>query len=394
MMYVNHYRADTGFFLFAGFLFLGLLAGCVEGEDGAADGDTGLGTGAPETTGVCTNLSQPCEAVRSNTAGTVIGCRLSTTTCGVDLTEVISQVQFDVTEDSVMWIQAWGASGGSSDKGCDGGEGGYAQTTTSVSDIRSMSSDGSTQMFYFLAGEGSGGDDHCGSAGGSATIVTLADLTGRRSQGPSLASPPTLLVAGGGGGGSGSNNGDVICVSNCMSNAGSGGVAISGQGKNGEGRGGSPESTGGMGGGRGAGGVSFCDICGLCNVCKSGNETDGRPLFGGRGGSGGSGQKCSGPDAPHWTNTDSVTLEMISGSGGKGSSNTKTCDAGGGGGGGGWGGGGGGGHGDDAGRSVSGGGGGSFAIFSTQTSSRAPTGRKANPCKNPRHGCVQLQFGP
>jgi len=302
--------------------------------------------------------------------------------------DVISQVQFDVTEDTVMWIQAWGGNGGNSDKACDGGSGGYAQTTTSVGDIKAMSSDGSTQLFYFLAGGGSGGGDHCGSAGGSSTIVTLADLTLNPAQGPSLASPSTLLVAGGAGGGS-AGNGEFGCVTpGCAGDGADGGVAFASLAKNGEGEGGSLDSSWNMGGSGGVGGASHCVECG------GGNQTDGLPVFGGRGGAGGSGQSCSGPGAPHWINTGSTTLSMIAGSGGQGSSNTSTCDAGGGGGGGGWGGGGGGGHGNDNGHSIPGGGGGSYALFSTQTSSLAPTGKPGNPCEHTFDGCVQIQFSP
>jgi hypothetical protein len=375
--------------LLIGLITLLALAGCGGGGDGdSGDNDT---SSAPETTAepplaasTCINNAQPCSLVNSKDG--IVSCRLRTSVCGVDLDNIVSQVGNGVTENTAMWIQAWGGKGGNSDKACDGGDGGYAQTTTSVSDIKSYT--GSAQLFYYVASGGKNGGNHCGSAGGSATIVTLEDLLPLDDQGPSLASPPTLLVAGGGGGGSAGNGTFPTCGVKCLGNGGRGGIAIASTSSNGTGSGDSVDSSHPMGGHLGVGGYSSCD------VCSSGNETGGRAAFGGRGGAGGSGQSCSGPGSPTWTNTGSTTLKMTSGEGGKGSSNTKLCDAGGGGGGGGWGGGGGGGHGNDAGHSIAGGGGGSFAIISTRSSTSAPKSRPGNPCSNTSNGCVQIEFKP
>ena len=378
--------------LIIGLAILIILSGCggSDGGDGDNSGNVNANsqpdTSTPPTLAVstCSNNAQPCSLVNSKDG--IVRCRLRTSVCGVDLDNVVSQVGNGVTENTVMWIQAWGGKGGNSDKACDGGGGGYAQTTTSVSDIKSYT--GSAQLFYYVASGGKNGGNHCGSAGGSATIVTLEDLLPLDDQGPSLASPPTLLVAGGGGGGSAGNGIFPTCGVKCLGNGGRGGIAIASTSSNGTGSGDSVDSSHPMGGHLGVGGDSYCD------VCSSGNETGGRAAFGGRGGAGGSGQSCSGPGSPTWSNTGSTTLKMTSGEGGKGSSNTKLCDAGGGGGGGGWGGGGGGGHGNDAGHSIAGGGGGSFAIVSTRSSTSAPKSRPGNPCSNDSNGCVQIEFKP
>lgn len=360
-----------------------LLTGC-PGSGSNGDGNSGSAEDAPdpETTGICTNSDTPCASVTSNNG--ILSCRLRSDVCGVDLDAVINQVGKGVTGDTVLWIQAWGARGGDSDKGCSGGNGGYAQTTTAIADIEAYN--GSAQLYYYVAGGGGNGHNQCGSAGGSATIVTFEDLLPLPHQGPSLAAPPTLLVAGGGGGGSGANH-EGFCMSDCEGDGGRGGVAIATTGANGTGAGHSLDAGWHMGGDLGIGGDSYCI------VCNEANETGGRAAFGGDGGAGGSGPTCSGSGASGWINTGSIDLSMTSGEGGKGSSNTKACDAGGGGGGGGWGGGGGGGHANDLGNSVPGGGGGSFALVSTRASSSAPTHRPANPCSD-RNGCVQIEFEP
>jgi hypothetical protein len=362
-----------------------LLGGCPDDNSGDSNGggDSGVDSDPPLATSSCTNNTQPCASV--TTSGLIATCLLQTTNCGVDLDDVISQVGNQATQDTVMWIQAWGGKGGNTDKGTSGGAGGYAQTTTTVNDIKSMF-DGSAQLYYFLAGAGADGGDHCGSAGGSATNVTFVDLTRSPTNPPSLASPPTYLVAGGGGGGCG-GNGEFLCVTpGCPADGGAGGIATAGLGINGEGTGG--EHASGMGGRQGIGGSSHC------NECGGGNETSGSDGFGGRGGAGGSGQSCGGPGAPtlFYNNTTTNTLSWTAGAGGKGSSNTSDCDAGGGGGGGGWGGGGGGGHGNNNGSAIPGAGGGSYAAFSTQESSLAPNSRPTNPCNPNNHGCVQIQF--
>lgn len=367
-------------------MVLSSLGGC-GGSDGddPDDGDAGLGTDPPEATSSCTNAAQPCASVTD--ADGIVTCRLQTTSCGVNLDDVVSQVGNSVTQDTVMWLQAWGGAGGDTDKGTRGGAVGYAQTTTTVSDIKTLFG-GSAQLYYFLAHSGVGGGDHCGSSGASATIVTFENLTQNPNNPPSLASPPTLLVAGGGGGGCG-GNGEAFCgTPGCPDDGGMGGVAIAGVDINGEGTGGQYVSR--MGGQQGVGGVSHCVECG------SGNEQPGEWGFGGHGGAGGSGQNCGGPGAPalFFNTPTSNTLDWPAGAGGKGSSNTSDCDAGGGGGGGGWGGGGGGGHGNSNGHAIPGAGGGSFAVFSTQESSLAPSKSPGNPCDPSYQGCVQIQFAP
>jgi hypothetical protein len=376
--------------LLTGLAVLFILGGC-GGSDGGGDSNNTNADSQPDTStdptlaaDACNNIDQPCSVVNSSDG--IVRCRLDNTVCGVNLDDVVAQVGNGVSEDTPMWIQAWGGRGGNSYKACDGGRGGYAQTTTTVSDIKAYT--GSAQLFYYVATGGKDGGDHCGSAGGSATIVTLQDLLPLDGEGPSLASPPTLLVAGGGGGGSAGNDADLICAVNCTGNGGNGGVAIASVTANGTGKGGTASSGFPMGGHLGIGGDSYTI------VSESNNATNGTAAFGGRGGAGGDGQKCDGPGRPTWINTGSTTLTMSSGEGGKGSSNTKTCDAGGGGGGGGWGGGGGGGHGNDSGPSVAGGGGGSFAIMSAQSSPSAPTRRPGNPCSNTSNGCVQIEFKP
>jgi hypothetical protein len=363
-----------------------MLAGCGGGSSNSSVGTAPEvdDTSPPSTTIGCVNNPQPCSSVTQS--GLIGSCLLQTGNCGVDLDDVLGQVGNEVTADSLMWVQAWGARGGGTDKGTGGGAGGYAQTTTTVNDIKSMF-DGSGQLYYFLGQSGGGGGDHCGSAGGSATNVTFEDLTQSTTKPPSLASPPTYLVAGGGGGGCG-GNGEAFCgTPDCPASGGAGGIATASLGVNGEGTGGGYVS--GMGGQQGEGGANHC------NECGGGNQTSGLAGFGGRGGWGGSGQSCGGPGNPalFYNSTAGVTLNWNAGAGGNGSSNTSDCDAGGGGGGGGWGGGGGGGHGNTNGSAVPGAGGGSYAIYSTRASSMAPSNvAPAVPC-NPNYlGCVQIQF--
>lgn len=95
-----------------------------------------------------------------------------------------------------MWIEAWGGKGGNTDTNNDknnkGGTGGYAQTTVSVSEIMNINN-GSTEIFYFLGAQGQTGPKRCGGAGGSATIVSLDDLSTAPSDNP----PPALLLIAG-----------------------------------------------------------------------------------------------------------------------------------------------------------------------------------------------------
>jgi hypothetical protein len=360
-----------------------ITGGC---NDNNGNGEVGID---PPTASACTPMSQPCEQVTTNTDMTIATCGLSTSTCGVDLMDVINQVGNGVTTSTTMWIQAWGGSGGDTDKGTSGGAGGFAQTTTTVEDISSNLM--TTQLFYFLGGAGPGGGDHCGSTGGTSTIVTTQDLTLNPSQEPDLFD---LIVLAGAGGGGCAGNGEFGCDLGivCQGDGAGGGAAIANNLNDAVGIGSSPTNTSDMGGSSGqTGGVEPGEGGqSQCNECGGGNQAPGEDGVGGIGGTGGSGQDCSAPGGSTWSNTGGTTLTFINGAGGKGSSNTNTCDAGGGGGGGGYGGGGGGGHGNDNGNAIPGGGGGSFGLMSTKQSSLAPTTAPGNP--NGAAGFVQIQF--
>jgi len=317
---------------------------------------------------VCVSVSVcVCGVYVANEDNTIMTCLIETSTCGVDLMDVVDQVP-DVTGDNVMWIQAWGARGG---KGGGpglpipgpGGPGGYAQTTTTVDDFAKMNK-GSTQMFYYLGKAGGNDGDHCGGQGGASTMVSLQDLTLNPSQNPTQNIPPFLLIAAGGGGGGGSN-GQSPCIADPKGfPGGEGSAAIADISKNAEGQ----------------GGQAF--------ACASGG--DGSSL-GGLGGAGGSGEDCTSVTIQDWSNT-LLKLVFSDGQGDRGGDGTNLCDAGGGGGGGGWGGGKGGTHGNNNDNPCGGGGGGSLAIQSTQPSDKAPIAKPGNPCPDSSGGCVQIQF--
>jgi hypothetical protein len=211
--------------LFACFCSLILIAGCNDG----GNGNGGLGE-----TSSCPDITAPCSSTYTSDDGTIITCVLDSSTCGVDLSDVIGQVAGSVTENMVMWIQVGGANGGDGIGPYTGsqGEGGYAQTTTTVSDL-AASNNGSTEIFYFLGTVGGNSGDHCGGSGGIATIVTFEDLTLNPSEDPSSAQ--IILDAGGGGG---SSNGDFGCVPFGTESACAGGVAIASTDLPGEGIGG------------------------------------------------------------------------------------------------------------------------------------------------------------
>lgn len=368
------------------------IGGCSENNGGG--GGVDAPPPAPQT--MCTPSSMPCTSTIQNGERTIIECTsLISSACAVDLEEVMAQADPRselLTGDTVMWIEAWGGSGGTSFKGPSGGAGGYAVTTTTVNDMKSKNS-GSSVIYYFMGSAGIGGNNHCGSGGGVSTIITTEDLTLNPTSNPTQAAPPILLVAGGGAGGAGVDQ-TGLCGAVSGITSGRGGIAIAALGGDGQGAGGASNdprtqdffAKGGNEDGMGGGGVSGCIICNNQN-----NETAGTSGFGGLGGVGGSGPGCSGPGANNFFNSP-VQLSMTSGLGGHGSSNQSTCHDGGGAGGGGYGGGGGGSQGDTNGASVSGGGGGSFAIQSTKSSMLAPTTYQTNPCGI--EGCVRITFAP
>lgn len=328
------------------------------------------------------DVSQPpCASITGS--GNRVTCWLNqpgenTAVSSVNLQDLLAQLQSDsecapcaqITAQTVLWLQAWGADGGTGKAGI----GGYAQTVTS---IQSLEDDfGALDLYYYLAQAGT----HSGASGGqggAATIVTAQDLTTNPTAEPDQSM--IILIAGGGGGGGGD---DTACIvgTDSPDTGGEGGIAISTTGPDGEGIGqGTNGGGGGKGGGQGVGGLG-----------QGGGSEDGMAGIGGRGGAGGegAGDKVSGN--PGWVNTGSITLTLTDGQGGVGGGDSSSCTAGGGAGGGGWGGGGGGSHGNTDSHPGAGGGGGSFSIPSTSSDGEAPTTRPSNPGSSA--GFVQLVF--
>lgn len=301
------------------------IGGCNDNNNG--DGEFGA---TPPATSECMNIASPCGSVQAN-GDTSVTCTLSSDTCGVDLMDVIDQLNDDfvIHEDSVMWIQAWsafGANGGGPGSPVPGlgGTTGAAQFTSSVSDI--STNYGTTQVYYFLASAVGNDGDHCGGEGSSASFITTQDISLTPSEMPDA--DKLLIVAGGPGGGGGSN-GTFGCLPPDGGNGGNGGVVVNQMSDT------NPQ---------------------ICSVSGS---------FGLLGGKGGSGQSCTASTQPNWLNATTVLWTMPTADAGM--SGTNTCDAGGGGGGGGVFSGGGGNHGNDDTSSGGGGGGGSCTVPSTQT---------------------------
>ena len=365
---------------------------------GCSENNGGNGVDTPGTGASCTGVSSPCSSAFQNQEGTISECTsLISSQCAVDLKAVLGQLapfsQKQLTNDTVMWIEAWGGAGGSSDAGTNGGREGYAVTTTTINDVMS-NNNGSSVLYYFLGSAGTGGGKHCGSNGGGGTIVTTEDLSLNPSSNPTQTVPPVLLNAGGGGGGSGANQ-KGLCTANTNIFGGQGGVAIATTSEDGQGageatfNGDDPVSKGGNPNGMGDGGASGCLACNSNN-----NESSGDNGFGGLGGRGGSGAGCGGPQQNNYINLPAgISFSFTDGMGGNGSFVQLTCVAGGGGGGGGYGGGGGGSQGNEPNSGVAGAGGGSFAIKSTKSSVLAPTTFQANPCGS-NNGCVRITFAP
>lgn len=375
------------------------IGGCNENNGGGSGNGDGVDAPAPAPQTMCATASPPCGVTQ--TANNTIECGpLPGSNCAVDLEEVISHVNASVgsalTNDTVLWIEAWGGAGGQAAMGGTGGaEGGYAITTTSVNGIKAKNG-GSSTIYYFYGTPGLDPDERCGAGGGVATIVTTEDLAMNPASNPTQSAPPILLVAGGGGGGAAGNQ-----VGSCLTKSGifpgNGGEAFATMQADGQGAGvvstdgsdgiiGDPFAIGGNTNGMGKGGMSFGG--------SSQNPTSGADGFGGLGGIGGKGPGCVATGANNFSNTP-VQLGMTAGSGGNGGGATGSCAAGGGGGGGGYGGGGGGGAGNEFAGIIAGAGGGSFAIQSTQFSRRVPTTKQSTPCVNSvGNGCVRITFAP
>jgi len=305
-------------------------------------------------------------------------CKVSTTLSAIDLAAIAAQINdmgVTVDEDTVIWIQAWGAHGASGNEGNGGagGLGGYAQTVTTIGNF--LSDFGVTEIYYYLGKPGGTGGN-----GGAATLVATADLTAND---PSIAE--TVLVAGGGGGGgAGRGPKDGVCsVYNDVlgGEGGIGGVAIASMdyfGLAAGGRGGS-RRNGVQHSGFGGGGA----LDGAGGAGDGGTSTSGGTGFAGLGGLGG-GQSGS---AIGFVNQGTTKITTGGGTGGY-----PGDDAPGGGGGGGYGAGGGGSEGEGTTTCVSGGGGGggSLAVQNDVLCGGAPASAPANP--NGNDGFVQIVF--
>jgi hypothetical protein len=317
------------------------------------------------------------------TPGDVATCSVNKTVSAIDLealVDLLSVFGVTVTDDTAFWIQAWGGDGSNGNVCCDfggrAGQGGYAQMTTSLGALKS--SYGTTELYYYLGIKGlfardSGGD------GGTATLLTVNDLTES-----DVDVADTLLIAGGGGGG-GAGRGTRVCGqfnSQVIEGAegGAGAAAFAGSAS-------SPVITAGQNG---------LLIHSLDRSGKGGTAS------GGGAGNGGSSEPGDGPTAPlggrggnhlspqvGFVNAPGT---QVTGGGGRGSDGGNL--AGGGGGGGGYTGGGGGDRGVSSTSCVSGGGGGGSSLVNpipdSPTCSAAPTSRPDNP--NGIEGFVQITF--
>jgi hypothetical protein len=318
-------------------------------------------------------------------------CTLGAGGRAVDLAAIldaINNVGGNVDENTILYIEAWGGDGGkgNTNNGSDGGSGGYAQTTTTTGAIAATY--GTTELYYFLGHNGTGGQN-AGGDGGTATMVTTNDLAT-----DPAAIGDTLLIAGGAGGG-GAGRGAVSCDCGEFGCAyvygalgGNGGSAIApvsvealaGGTKGGEREGINLSGSGGVGNAAGTGGgVNGSDHSLSSPATVGGN---GIAPIGGRGGN------HSDPQTGFANSTTGV-----SNSGGKGGDGAD--DAGGGGGGGGYGGGGGGaGNTDGVSNNdcITGGGGGgaSLAVASTALCAAAPTSKPGNP--SGAQGFAQIVF--
>jgi hypothetical protein len=317
--------------------------------------------------------------------GNVAVCQVDKDVSAADLASVVQTLSgYGVTENTIFWIQAWGGDGGNgnvSGFGGEGGKGGYAQTTTTLSAFQTAF--GTTEFYYYLGYHGTTGAN-AGGDGGTATLMTLNDLSTAN-----VSLPDTLLIAGGGGGGGG-GRGASVCEGQYIygEDGGAGATALFVP-------------------------VSGADATGLTNVIPG---EDGADIFGflsGQGGQvdtggaasndyNGTSEPGDGPTAPlggpggNHGNPQigfaNALLPLVTGGGGQGSSGGD--DAGGGGGGGGYTGGGGGNRGTTDTDCTSGGGGGGSSLVrevpNSPTCSAAPITRPGNP--NGIEGFVQITF--
>jgi hypothetical protein len=101
----------------------------------------------------------------------------------------------NITDTTVMWMQAWGASGWKSHDYSHEGVGGFAQTVTSISDLQNRQ--GALILYYYLGND----DQPSGNPGRVNTgRISLTFTSGQRGPG---ANDNDICASGGGGGGGG-----------------------------------------------------------------------------------------------------------------------------------------------------------------------------------------------
>jgi hypothetical protein len=354
---------------------------------------------ACHTPGGASTLREPIEAdvlrtVHDLTAGMtctanpedVAVCQVDKGVSALDLASVIQQLSgYGVTSDTIFWIQAWAGDGSNGNVCCTSGgrgaQGGYAQTTTTLNAIQKAFR--TTDLHYYLGLNGTFSAD-AGGDGGTATLVTVNDLTKSR-----VEPAATLLIAGGGGGGGAGRGAKNVCGGNSTVKGRDGGAGATALFV--------PTS--------GAGGTGLTNVVAGqdgANPLNSGNSGRGGQVTTGGADGGGTSEPGGGPTAPlggrggNHLNPQigfaNAAITLVAGGGGRGSDGGN--QAGGGGGGGGYTGGGGGNRGASATGCVSGGGGGgsSFvrAVANSPICVAAPTTRPDNP--NGGTGFVQITF--
>ena len=291
-------------------------------------------------------------------------CSVSNSDTSVDLEDdvfsVAREIDEEVSDETPMWMIAWGANGGTGESagfGAGGSSGlpGYAQTVTSLTEFKDRF--GTSTIYYFL---GNGGThDLNGGSGGTSTLVTVVDAGTVSTKDLDL-EDDVILIAGGGGGGGGASffdDGD-------EGKAGGTAISTTAESKVGAGGNGS-ECTGGSDSSDGSGGSKGHD-----------NSTAGESGIGGKGG----------PGQGQFVNDTWINGTLNASNDGKGGSAGSFTS--GGGGGGGYGGGGGeGGDRDELGGCGTDGsdchghggcGGGSYATRSTEDDANAPTEYQLN----------------
>ncbi len=351
-----------------------VLAGCASA---ASSSSTATSTGhAPTSVPATAKGADSSLSCGLNSAGQV-ACTLPSDGNLVNLSTVLSEAQAldsSITSSTVMVVTAEGGSGGTDQKIKNGGQGGVAQTATSIADYETAA--GSSSLYYYLGANGVG-DNGAGARGGASTIVSMVDLntTAPCISGYSSCTATNVVVVAGGGGGGGI---DGVCEGGIGAKGGSvtastatpatasgndGGLSACGGGGGGHAGG----NGNGGGGGQAGAGVSAHD---------GGSGADG---IGGLGGAVHDGSGASSPT--YWINGTaygaSGTMSAVAsdGAGGEGEwrSGSAINDGGGGGGGGGFGGGGGGGSGGSTEAGGGGAGGGSFAAGVTVLSPSIPS---------------------